>query len=71
MADDFGPVRVPAGRVFLLGDNRDNSQDSRFPAQAGGGIGLVPLELLVGRASRVLFSSGGDHVRWNRIGEEL
>ena len=71
MADDFGPVRVPAGRVFLLGDNRDNSQDSRFPAQAGGGIGLVPLEMLVGRASRVLFSSGGDHVRWNRIGEEL
>ena len=71
VADDFGPVRVPVGRVFLLGDNRDNSQDSRFPARAGGGIGMVPVELLVGRASRVLFSSGGDTIRWDRIGEGL
>ena len=71
VADDFGPVRVPAGRLFLLGDNRDNSQDSRFPARPGGGIGMVPTDLLVGRASRVLFSSGGDTIRWDRIGEGL
>ena len=57
--DDYGPVTVPEGRMFLLGDNRDNSQDSRFPAVAGGGVGLVPLENLVGRASIIAWSSDG------------
>ncbi|MCB1391437.1 MAG: signal peptidase I, partial [Rhodobacteraceae bacterium] len=41
-----------------MGDNRDNSVDSRFP-QASGGVGFVPFENLIGRADRVIFSSAG------------
>lgn len=57
--DNFGPVIVPEGHVFMMGDNRDNSADSRFEAAPGGGVGLVPEELLVGRASAVLWSTDG------------
>lgn len=57
--DDFGPLIVPEGTVFFMGDNRDNSQDSRFPARAGGGVGLVPQELLVARASLMVWSTDG------------
>jgi signal peptidase I len=49
-AATFGPVTIPADRYLMLGDNRDNSDDSRF-------IGLVPRELLIGRASRILVSA--------------
>jgi len=77
--DDTAPVVVPEGRVFLMGDNRDNSMDSRFPAVEGGGIGLVPEANLVGRASIMMFSTDGGAqwllpwtwfgaARWNRIG---
>ena len=45
----FGPVRVPDGQLMLLGDNRDNSADSRV-------YGFVPRDEIVGRAERVLFS---------------
>jgi signal peptidase I len=41
-----------------MGDNRDNSSDSRLPNVAGG-VGMVPYENLVGRADRILFSAGG------------
>lgn len=61
--DDFGPIVVPRGTVFLLGDNRDNSQDSRFPARSGAGVGLVPQELLVARASVMVWSTDGS-ARW-------
>ena len=46
----FGPVIVPPDQFFMLGDNRDNSEDSRF-------IGFVPRELLIGRAERILVSA--------------
>jgi signal peptidase I len=80
--DDFGPVVVPQGMLFLMGDNRDNSEDSRFEAVPGGGIGLVPQDNLVGKASVMMFSTSGDAswlkpwtwvgaARWQRIGLAL
>lgn len=77
--DDTPPVVVPEGMMFLMGDNRDNSQDSRFPARPGGGIGLVPQDNLVGRAAIMMWSTDGSvewlkpwtwftAARWSRIG---
>ncbi len=57
-ADDTGVYTVPAAHYFFMGDNRDNSQDSRYPRSTGG-VGYVPFENLVGRADRVIFSSAG------------
>ena len=57
-ADDFPKAKVPAGHVFLVGDNRDDSLDSRFPAFAGG-IGMVPADNLIGRASLTFWSTDG------------
>jgi len=51
LLDEFGPLRVPADHFFFMGDNRDNSLDSRYS-----GMGPVPLENLVGRAETVYFS---------------
>lgn len=48
--DDFDPVTLPADQYLMLGDNRDNSADSRY-------FGLVPRELLIGRADRILVSA--------------
>jgi signal peptidase I len=58
--DNFGPVTVPDGFVFLMGDNRDNSMDSRVPPEIGG-LGLVPYENIVGRAEFITFSLDGSH----------
>jgi signal peptidase I len=57
-ADDFAEVRVPPGHVFMMGDNRDDSLDSRFPAFEGG-IGMVPQQNLIGRALVTFWSTDG------------
>ena len=57
-ADNTDVFTVPEGEYFFMGDNRDNSQDSRF-SQAIGGVGFVPAENLIGRADRIIFSSAG------------
>ena len=57
-SDNTPVFRVPEGHYFFMGDNRDNSTDSRFP-QTVGGVGFVPYENLIGRANRVIFSSAG------------
>jgi signal peptidase I len=57
-ADDFPETTVPAGHVFLMGDNRDDSLDSRFPSFEGG-VGMVPIENLIGRASFTFWSTDG------------
>lgn len=59
--DDYGPVTVPRGHLFLMGDNRDRSADSRFqlgPPDNGLG-GPVPFENIGGRAEFITFSLDG------------
>ncbi|HEX9858715.1 MAG TPA: signal peptidase I [Paracoccaceae bacterium] len=56
--DNTDVFTVPAGHYFFMGDNRDNSQDSRY-GQAVGGVGFVPADHLIGRADRIMFSSAG------------
>lgn len=81
-ADALAPVTVPAGALFVMGDNRDNSRDSRFPAAAGDAVGFVPQDLLVGRAIIIVWSTDGSAdwakpwtwftaARWHRIGDAL
>lgn len=63
----FEPITIPSGQYLMLGDNRDNSADSRY-------IGLVPRELLIGRAVRILASAdikGNWLPRLDRFGQKL
>ncbi len=79
--DNTKPYIVPAGHYFMMGDNRDNSTDSRVP-QDEGGVGYVPLENFIGRADIIFFSAAVDEpeafrlwkpwtwpfdVRWSRF----
>lgn len=63
----FGPLVVPEGQYLMLGDNRDNSADSRY-------FGFVPRHLLIGQAKRILVSAdilGNWHPRLDRFGQPL
>ena len=65
--DNYSPPTVPPGELFMMGDNRDNSNDSRF-------WGTVPMDLVKGRALFIYFSTAGTawwnglfHVRFDRL----
>jgi signal peptidase I len=63
VARDYGPVTVPEGYYFMMGDNRDNSQDSRY-------WGFLNREYIKGKALFIYFSfdsQGGLGVRWSRL----
>lgn len=62
--DNYGPVKVPNGYLFAMGDNRDRSYDSRH-------WGFIPREYVIGKALMVYWSTASDDnldVRWSRIG---
>jgi len=63
--DNTSIYAVPSGHFFMLGDNRDNSTDSRVLSS----MGYVPLENIIGRAAMIFYSAGADSgVRTGRIG---
>jgi signal peptidase I len=80
-ADNFAngqPITVPPGHLFMMGDNRDDSMDSRFEVSQGG-VGLLPVENVLGRATIGFWSTDGSAswikpwtwftaARWSRLG---
>jgi signal peptidase I len=85
-ADNYAvghPVTVPSGHLFVMGDNRDDSLDSRFPndipEERARGVGLLPIDNVLGRAAMGFWSTDGSAswvlpwtwftaARWSRIG---
>lgn len=65
--DNFGPELVPAGHLWLMGDNRDDSADSRVPEWNGGLGGPVPWENIGGRAEFITFSLNGSTKWYNPL----
>lgn len=63
--DTIEPREVPAGHIFVLGDHRDRSNDSRNPR-----VGMIPISRVKGRALAIYWSNDG-HVRWGRIFEPV
>ena len=63
--DNTRVFTVPPGHYFMMGDNRDNSADSRLPRSIG--VGYVPAENLVGRAEFIFFSTDGSARWWNPV----
>ena len=78
--DNTELFKVPDNSYFMMGDNRDNSLDSRV-APDQGGVGYVPFVNLIGRAEIIFFSTSGSSalkvwqwpwtVRWNRLGKPV
>ena len=66
LGDDFGPYRVPSDHVFLLGDNRDNSADSRYSFAVNGLGGAVPMQNIIGKATIITHSWDGS-AGWNPL----
>ena len=75
--DNFGPVEVPEGHYFMMGDNRDASNDSRAPS-----VGFVPANNLIGKAQFLFYSHDGSArlweiwkwpfaIRYSRIGDGI
>jgi len=62
ISDNTRVYTVPEGHYFAMGDNRDNSADSRKPTSIG--VGFIPEENLVGRATMIFYSSNGNSQLW-------
>jgi signal peptidase I len=65
ISDNTPVFEVPAGHYFMIGDNRDNSQDSRYDESTG--VGYVPAENLIGKAEIILFSWKPGASLWNPV----
>ena len=63
-SSNWSGMKVPAGHAFVMGDNRDNSNDSRV-------WGTLPLHLVKGRALFIWWSTAPEGVRWNRINKRI